>query len=179
VERSERAELQRQLTRLADGDREAFRPVFLMVWPLVRGLALRSLPLAEAEDAAQDALLKLFARAGEFDPTRDALAWVLGVAAWEVRTARTRQRRRREVPEEPTPAIGADPGSSPEEQVVAQDLAHAVAQALDALGPADAETLRAYAHGERPEIPPATFRKRVERALRRLRKLWRSQHGAL
>jgi DNA-directed RNA polymerase specialized sigma24 family protein len=79
-----RAELQRGLTRLADGDREAFDAVFARPWPAVHALAARYLPPADVDDAAQNALLKLFERAAEFDPERDAVAW-------EIRTVRRRR----------------------------------------------------------------------------------------
>jgi hypothetical protein len=47
-----------------------------------------------------------------------------------------------------------------------------VKAALDAVGECDAATLRAFASGDRPAIPSATFRKRVQRALARLRARW-------
>jgi RNA polymerase sigma-70 factor (ECF subfamily) len=145
------------------------------VWPLVRGLASRCLPAAEAEDAAQESLLRIFFRASEFDPNRDALAWVLGIAAWQVRTYRTRARRRRE---ERLPAgkDSKDPGRSPEDDARDRELAAELDRALAELSPSDAATLLAYARGERPHVPGATFRKRVERALDRLRSRWRIPH---
>jgi len=96
VNPGERAALQEELIALARGERAAFDPLFRRLWPLLRGFARRLLPPGEAEDAAQEALLRIFRRASEFDPERDALAWVLGVAAWQVRTHRTKARRRRE-----------------------------------------------------------------------------------
>jgi DNA-directed RNA polymerase specialized sigma24 family protein len=86
MDAGERAALQRELTALARGERAAFDPLFLRLWPLLRGFAGRCLPAPEAEDAAQDALLRVFSRASEFDPGRDALSWILGVAAWQIRT---------------------------------------------------------------------------------------------
>ena len=86
----ERASLQQDLTALARGERAAFDPLFRKVWPLLRGFAMRCLPAGEAEDAAQEALLRVFTRASEFDSEREALAWILGVAAWQIRTHRTR-----------------------------------------------------------------------------------------
>ena len=50
-------------------------------------------------------------------------------------------------------------------------------EALGTLRPEDAETLRLYARGERPSLAAATFRKRVERALTRLRAVWRTTDG--
>lgn len=175
MERVAREALQRQLERLADGDRDAFHPVFVRLWPLLRGFAARCLPREDVEDAAQEALLRVFARAAEFDRRRDALSWVLGIAAYEIRTVRQRRRRRREHPEHAL-ADRPDAGRSPEEIAVAADLERALGEALAALRPADAETLLAYARGERPDLPGPTFRKRVERALGRLRSAWRLNH---
>ena len=96
MDRARRDVLQRDLARLADGDREAFHPVFVCLWPLLRGFAGRYLPAADAEDAAQEALVKVFARAAVFDARRDALSWTLGIAAYEIKTVRRRRQRRRE-----------------------------------------------------------------------------------
>ncbi|HVT58498.1 MAG TPA: sigma factor [Thermoanaerobaculia bacterium] len=175
MERAEREALQRHLEQLADGDRDAFHPVFLGLWPLLRGFAARCLPREEAEDAAQEALLRVFARAAEFDRQRDALSWVLGIAAYEIRSARKRRQRRREQPADDL-ADRPDRGCSPEENAVAGDLERALGAVLATLRPGDAETLLAYARGERPDLPGPTFRKRVERALARLRGAWRLSH---
>jgi RNA polymerase sigma-70 factor (ECF subfamily) len=178
VNSAARAALQEELTALARGDRAAFDPLFRRLWPLLRGFAARSLPFAEADDAAQEALLRIFSRASEFDPRRDALSWVLGVAGWQIRTHRTRTRRRREEP--PSELLEAiDAASSPEAAAISQELADVLDRALAELSPGDAATLLAYARGERPDLPGATFRKRVERALARLRTLWRIRHGSL
>jgi RNA polymerase sigma-70 factor (ECF subfamily) len=178
VNAGERAALQQDLTALARGERVAFEPVFRRLWPLVRGFAARCLPAQEAEDAAQEALLRIFSRASEFDARRDALSWALGIAAWQVRTHLTRARRRREetLSAAPDPA---DTTPSPEAAAVARSLEAALARALGDLPRSDAATLLAYARGERPDLPGATFRKRVERAVARLRARWRINHGSL
>ncbi len=178
MDREERARLQADLTRLADGDRSAFQPVFLLVWPLLRRLASRHLPAQDAEDVAQQALLRVFLRASEFDARRDALAWIAGVGLWEVRSALRRAGRRREVTAagallEEVRAAGADP-----EQIVVQaGLSERLGDALGGLRPADAATLAAYAEERRPAVGAATFRKRVQRALARLRDRWRDLDG--
>ena len=170
--------LQEELTALSRGDRTAFDPLFRRLWPLLRGFARRFLPEADADDAAQEALLRIFSRANEFDPGRDALSWALGIAAWQVRTQRTRIRRRREeaveAAQEPS-----DPSASPEASAIASQLRETIERALAELSPDDAVTLQAYARGERPDLPAPTFRKRVERALVRLRARWRIGHGEL
>jgi len=172
-----RSALQEELTGLARGERAAFDPLFRRLWPLLRGFSRRFLPAEEADDAAQEALLRIFRRASEFDPARDALSWVLGIAAWQVRTHRTKARRRREDVAETLPER-EDPAASPEDRAVAAELAAALDRALAALPPGDATTLIAYARGERPDLPGATFRKRVERALERLRSTWRIRHDS-
>lgn len=175
MERVEREELQRHLKQLADGDREAFHPVFVRLWPLLRGFAAHCLPWQDAEDAAQEALLRVFSRAAEFDRERDALSWALGIAAYEIRSARKRRQRRRENPPD---SLAGRPGveRSPEDAAVAGDLEQTLHAALAALQPGDSATLLAYARGERPDLPGPTFRKRVERALGRLRGAWRLSH---
>ncbi|MEP6995198.1 MAG: sigma-70 family RNA polymerase sigma factor [Acidobacteriota bacterium] len=178
MDAGERAALQRDLTALARGERAAFDPVFLRLWPLLRGFAGRCLPAGEAEDAAQETLLRVLTRASEFDPRRDALSWALGVAAWQIRTVRTRGRRRRESPAEDLPER-ADASLSPEAAAMTRQTSAALDRALAELSPSDVETLLAYARGERPDLPGGTFRKRVERALARLRSRWRMNHGSL
>jgi RNA polymerase sigma-70 factor (ECF subfamily) len=96
MESREREVLQARMAELADGNRGAFDDVYALVWPLVRGFVGSHLRAGEAEDAAQEALLRVFARASAFDSSRDALSWILGIAAWEIRTAKQRERRRRE-----------------------------------------------------------------------------------
>ncbi len=176
MDRVQREALHRDLARLADGDRGAFHPVFVRLWPLLRGFAARHLAREDADDTAQEALVKVFARACEFDPRRDALSWVLGITAWEIRTVRRRRSRRRE---DPTPAAldleAAEAG--PEEAAMERERREIVEDALAALAPADAATLRAFLAEERPTIAGATFRKRVQRALARLRAAWRMSHG--
>ena len=170
--------LQDELTALARGERAAFDPLFRRLWPLLRGFARRFLSAEEADDVAQEALLRIFRRASEFDPGRDALAWVLGIVAWQVRTHRTKTRRRREEPADVLPERETS-AASPEEEAAAAELTAALERALAELSPDDAATLLAYARGERPDLPGATFRKRVERALDRLRARWRIRHDSL
>ena len=170
--------IQEELTALARGERAAFGPLFRRLWPLLRGFARRFLSAEEADDVAQEALLRIFRRASEFDPGRDALAWVLGVVAWQVRTHRTKALRRREETADSLPEREAS-AASPEEEAAAAELTAALERALAELSPDDAATLLAYARGDRPDLPGATFRKRVERALSRLRARWRIRHDSL
>jgi len=163
--------------RLADGDRSAFEPLYQALWPMVRRLTDRMLLGApEAEDAAQETMIKVFARASMFDPGRDVRAWVLGVAAYECKTLRRKQRRRRDDAGGGGPRV--DPAPSPEAVAIARDLELAATAVLGTLRAVDLETLRAVMNDERPDLPAPTFRKRLERALTRLRAAWSSRHDA-
>jgi DNA-directed RNA polymerase specialized sigma24 family protein len=177
VDRTQRDELHRSMVRLADGDRDAFLPVYESLWPVLRRFTERAMGgTADADDAAQVALTNVFFRASEFDAERDALSWVLGIAAYECRTLRAKRRRRREdagAQDDLARVHGSGP--NPEESVIASDLQAAMLDVLGTLREADVETLRLVAAGERPG--GATFRKRVERAVSRLRTAWRTRHG--
>ena len=148
-----------------------------MLWPALRRFARHLLPDgAEADDAAQNALLKIFTRASELDLERDALTWALGVTAYECKTARKRTQRKRENGELGLGALHAS-GPSPEQAAISRQLEQAASEVLDTLRPIDVETLRALMDDARPDVPAATFRKRLERALHRLQVAWRSRHG--
>jgi RNA polymerase sigma-70 factor (ECF subfamily) len=173
VDQAERKHLNEMLARLKDGDRDAVHPVFDRLHPLLRRFCGRHLRPEEAEDAAQEALVKLFAQAARYDPSRDGVAWALTLAAFEVRTVRRRAQRRREDAIEPATRDGhPDPHPTPEAQAIASSQEAWLEDVLGSLSPADADTLRAYAQDERPAgVAAATFRKRVERGLLRVRRL--------
>jgi RNA polymerase sigma-70 factor (ECF subfamily) len=73
----------------------------------------------------------------------------------------------------------ADATPSPEAAAMAREAGEALDRALAELSASDAATLFAFASGERPDLPGSTFRKRVERALSRLRARWRLDHDGL
>lgn len=153
--------------------------MFDLAWPRVRELAGRLMPHdADADDAAQIALVKLFERASEFDRERDALAWIVGIVSYECLTLRKKAARRREAAGEPMLAAVADARPTPEERAISSELERAAVAVMGSLRPEDHATLRValFGEGERT-AKPATFRKRVERALDRLRAAWRD-HGA-
>ncbi len=111
--------------------------------------------------------MKIFARASEFDVEGDALRWVLGTAAYECKTLRQKQQRRREDVGSEVIQVSAEP--SPEDTAIARDLHAAAIKVMGELRPAGIETLHAVMQGTRPDAPAATFRKRLERALERPR----------
>jgi RNA polymerase sigma-70 factor (ECF subfamily) len=164
------------LVRLARGDRSALEPTFTALWPILRGFARRALgDETLAEDAAQQAILKVFAQAPNFDASRDGLAWAMAITSYEVRTLRRKAQRRREEPmgealERPSLV------RSPEAAIIERDLERAARATLGELGEEDVAVIIAAIDGSRPS-GDATFRKRLQRALARLRHAWRAKYG--
>lgn len=178
-----RAELDAAMARLADGDRAAFDPVLTTLRPHVGRLCERMLGRgADADDAAQQALEKVFARASSFRRGHSALPWALAIAAWECRTVVRRRQRARADGDEGVEAA-TSPGPGPDEALLAREIEAAVRDALGRLSEQDRATLSATfefdASGAAgcPGASGATLRKRRERALERLRLLWRRIDG--
>jgi RNA polymerase sigma-70 factor (ECF subfamily) len=169
------------MRRLSDGDRSAFTSVYAEARPLLERFIRRALGGGpDVEDAAQQALLNVFARAREYQPERSAKAWMLGIAAYECRTARKRQGRRREAPLAGA-ALELPAGApTPEERSLSADLEAAAREVLGALRPQDRDAILASVDdgaASRAGMAPATFRKRLQRALQRARLIWRARHG--
>jgi RNA polymerase sigma-70 factor (ECF subfamily) len=173
----DRAQIQQVMTLAADGERAAVDLLFGLLWPPVVGYATKFLGDATlAEDVAQDALVKLFGRLHQYDRERDALTWALTFTTWECRTARRRIHRRAETAEAVTTVI--DGARIAEER----ELVHAALAMLESLPARDREVIAASLTDDdelKRSLAPATFRKRLERALLRLRTSWRSRHGTL
>ena len=169
------------MTAAADGDRAAVEPLFGALWPLAVAYATRMLggDHALAEDCAQDALVALFGQLERFDRTRDALAWTLTHVTWQCRSARRRRTRLAEVPDAAAPVLASGGPAAATER----DLVRAALAALATLPPRDIEVIIAALSdddaGLRDALAPATFRKRLERAVGRLRSAWRARHGTI
>jgi RNA polymerase sigma-70 factor, ECF subfamily len=127
---------------------------------------------ADARDAVQQAMEKIFERASDYDRTRRAMPWACAIAAWECRTLLRKRLRRRE-------AAGhfEIASESGEAHALRRDLVEAATHALGTLSDLDRETLLATFHDEAGDVTGATFRKRRERALERLRGAFRRLYG--
>lgn len=165
------------MTLAADGERTAVDLLFGLLYPPVVGYATKFLGDATlAQDVAQDTLVKLFGRLHQFDRERDALTWALTFTTWECRTARRRIQRRAETG---TAVEAPVDGKHAAEE---RELVHAALAALESLPARDREVIAASLTDDdeiKKSLAPATFRKRLERALGRLRTSWRSRHGTL
>lgn len=163
------------MTAAADGDRAAVEPLFAALWPIAVRYAHKLVGDATlAEDVAQDSLTALFGQLARFDRQRDGLGWALAIVTWQCRTARRKIQRRGEVAEVVDGAIDDD--------LELRDLVRAALAELELLAPRDRDVIAAAISDDdelRRTLAPTTFRKRLERALARLRTSWRSRHGTL
>src|SRR5580765_2707707 len=99
------------LTRVADGDRDAFGDLYKRYTRPVLGLALRRLgDRGRAEDASQDAFAAIWRSASSYDPERGrGGAWLYTVARNAiVDGARRRPEPPMEAPDEPSGEGGPD-----------------------------------------------------------------------
>ena len=174
---TDRGQLDRWMALAADGDRASVDPLFHALWPIVVAYTRRLVGPTLAEDCAQDALLQLFSQIERYDRSRDALTWALTLATWQCRTARKKLVRRAECGED-APVSTIDGHAIAEER----ELVRAALAMLATLPPRDIDVIVASVTDDealRCALAPATFRKRLERALSRLRLSWRSRHGTL
>ncbi|MBE2250141.1 MAG: sigma-70 family RNA polymerase sigma factor [Myxococcus sp.] len=167
--------LDRLMSRLADGDRAAFSPLFQALWAPALKVCQRLVNDADAADAAQAAMMKILERANEYDKQRPALPWALGIAAWECRTLLKRQQRLNETSADAA-GLRSDEGATARE-AEQKLLVSAAMHAMGALSAADQETLVATYWETDGAVGGGTFRKRRERALTRLRDRFRRLYG--
>jgi RNA polymerase sigma factor (sigma-70 family) len=161
------------LAALARGDRAAYLVVYQGLVGTVRSVvAGQSIRAADAEDVVQQVMLKLFMRAGQFDPCRgEARTWATAIALHEVRTARRQRYRRREVStDELTYELCAPLTLSPETALINRQYQDVVSVLLRDLSPEDEQLVLLSVSTARQNGPTARERKRLERARARLRK---------
>jgi RNA polymerase sigma-70 factor (ECF subfamily) len=176
MDAARRKAIHHAMVRLSDGDRTAFDVLLDDLWPVILSFAERGVGRgADAEDIAQEVFYKVCARIAEFDRSRDGLSWAFGIASYEIMTHRRRLQRRREVLDEASVAGQLDGAASQEEQLLAREIALAFEQAVGSLTEEDRVSL-GLVDGT-PDAAGATLRKRKQRALDRLRGIWRHIHG--
>ncbi len=177
MERGAELQLDRDFARLAEGDRSALDPVFRALWPPIHQYCQKHLGQGpDADDVAQRAIERLFSQAAAYDPSRSALAWALTIALWECRSAR-RQTERRKWASLDVERESPDP--SPEQSVEREELRAGLQVAIGKLSPTDQAVLERVLSAEAGEdiASGSTFRKRKERAVTRLREVWRRLYG--
>jgi RNA polymerase sigma-70 factor, ECF subfamily len=170
-----RTAIQELFKRLANGDRTAIEPAFAALWPLLRRFATHALhDEGHGEDAAQQAMIKLFEQVSDFDSSRDGVAWAFAITSYEVLSIQRKGLRRREEALDHA-ADSLATIDTPEALVVERDLTHAAREVLSGMKEEDMAAIL-VAIGENRPSGNARFRKRLQRALARLRQAWGAKH---
>lgn len=162
--------------RLADGDRASFDVLLDALWPVILSFAQRSVG-PDADDVAQEVFYRICSRISDFDRSRDGVAWAFGIAGYEVMTHRRRVQRRGEIFDAARLDAVPDGDATQEEQLLQREHLAALEHALGALSPEDRRALGVAGISASADIAGATLRKRRQRALARLRRVWRDIHG--
>ena len=159
---------------LSTGDRTVFDNVFRELYPRAYLVARRQLREPEAHDAAQTAMLKIFARAETFEPGRAALPWFYATLSNALRTAVRRDRRegKRLAPYELIEPQLRDPNPDAEVLLIEGELEASLEHALLQLDATSAQAIAALlGRALPPAVSDVALRKRVSRAYIRLRTL--------
>lgn len=166
------------MVRLSDGDRAAFDVLLDQLWPVILAFAQRGVEHAsDAEDIAQEVFFRICSRIADFDRSRDGLSWAFGIAGYEIKTHRRRRQRRREVRADASLTRQVDRGGSPEDLLIEREAGRAVERAVGALTEDDRRALGLLGASPPAPVAGATLRKRKQRALERLRNVWKGIYG--
>ena len=167
------------LLRIAEtGDKRAFAEVYAYFAPRIKGFLMRGGASAEeAEDLAQDAMVKVLRKARLFDPSKaSASTWIFTIA----RNARIDAIRRAS-----KPALDPEePALTPEESPRADDMCELternarIRQALKVLPPDQLEVMRLHFYEDEPHsviaerlgLPLGTVKSRLRLAFDKVRK---------
>jgi len=171
------------VARVCERDTAAFGTLYDRYAPAVYALAARLLGRAEAEEVVQDAFLRLWQRAAQYDATRSAFgAWFMAIARHAAldRLRRLDQGRRMAVlgDVERVLAAAPDPALDPQTAVWLNEEARAVRRALADLPEEQRRVLvlgyfgglSQTAMADRLGWPLGTVKKRVRLGLQKLRR---------
>lgn len=171
-------ELDHLMARLAQGERDAFDPLFRALHPRALRFAGARVGPDRAADAAQAALVRVFSRAGEFTAGRPVLPWFYAIVANEVRAIARKGGAGRKQAELSAAEAWAVTPDDPERLLVERELGRALERALASLDDGSAAAIAVVlGRSATPEVSSPAFRKRVSRAYARLRLLLGGSDG--
>lgn len=179
MDAARRTSINQSLVRLADGDRSSLTVLMDELWPVLLAFASRLIrERADAEDVAQETLIKVAARIADYDRARDGVTWVYAIAAYEIRTLRRKHLRRHELPNVENIDQFTTPAPSTEDMYIEDQMRQVLTEALGTLSESDREALGLTDRGtDSGEASDAAVRKRRQRAVTKLRTLWSQLYG--
>ena len=166
-------ELDGLFAQVSDGDRAAFGLVFGALYPRVHAVCARITGNgADADDAAQATMVKLFEQSHRYELGRSALGWALALAVWEARTvSRSNQRRSARSSSDLALDRLEDLGRPADELLADHELEQLLEGAIADLSPSHQAAVHATLRGYIPAdaAGAASLRKQRQRAVVQLR----------
>jgi RNA polymerase sigma-70 factor (ECF subfamily) len=166
-------ELDGLFAQVADGDRAAFGLVFGALYPRVHAVCARITGNgADADDAAQATMVKLFEQSHRYELGRSALGWALALAVWEARSILRANQRRSARSSSDLALERVEDLSRPADDLLADhELEQLLEGAIADLSPAHQAAVQATLRGYIPAdaAGAASLRKQRQRALVQLR----------
>lgn len=166
------------ISRVALGERAAFRSLYAATAPKLLGVCLRILKdRSEAEDALQEVYVKIWRSAAQYAASRhNPMAWLV-VIARNHSIDRLRARKPGSVEFAQTAEI-ADDRPNPERMAISSTEGDRIEECMEKLEPAHAEAIRGayvdgYSYAElaaRHDVPLNTMRTWLRRSLVKLKK---------
>lgn len=157
------------MARVQAGDAPAFDELFDGLWPILHAYTRARLGAsADAEDAAQTTLVRLFEQAPSYELGRPVVGWALCLAHFECLSARkSRVRSDARLTTLETKEV-SDGGRSPEELTSEREHRLALDAALEGFSPDERAVLLGEAEVPESETARAALRKRKQRLRARL-----------
>ncbi len=180
-----RADLQLALVLVAEQDRDALRTVYAMTSAKLHGVCLRiCIDRGAAEDVLQNVYLKVWQRAGSYDPTKaSAIAWLCAIARNAAIDWRRSQRYEDALPVDLAETL-VDETANPSADLEQAGERAQIFACLDELEPVRATAIRAgfYQGLSYPEIaqtmhkPVGTVKSWIRRGLIQLKECLSREH---
>lgn len=163
---------------VANGDRAAFQTLYKISAPKLFGVAMRILKdKQKSADAAQDAYLQIWRRAGEYDAGKGAVeAWMIGILRFRAIDIARRERTRahyfddRDVDDVENLYLPDNSETAPDTMIALRDcLARIGGEQRRALLEIHLNGYTGEEFAARHQIPLGTIKSRVRRGLQNLR----------
>jgi len=160
------------------GDRAAFGAVFAFFAPRVKSYMMTlGVEAGEAEDLAQETLLRVWRKCGQYDPSKaSASTWIYAIAR-NLRVDAARGDKTGKLPVD-DPTLQPAPEPTAEDQSLRAERDERVRAAFDALPPAQRDVMRLHFFEDAPHsavaaalgVPLGTVKSRLRLAFEKVRK---------
>ncbi len=171
-------ELSKLIHRIADGDREAFRQLYLATSPKLFAIAMRLLRNEErSADALQDAFLQIWQKASSYDDRQGELeAWMTNIVRFRAIDIARRERTRSDYAGKQA-SLGMEQVRQQVGKVEGPEAKLTLIDCLDAIGSDQRDAILAVhysgytgeEYAEHTELPLGTAKSRVRRGIENLR----------